>query len=88
MADVIEEIKKIAKTGKLYFGREETIKNLKLGKVSKVYVTTNCPEGVKADIAYYAELSGATVVQLAIPNDELGTICRKPFVISVLSVPK
>jgi len=28
------------------------------------------------------------VVQLSIPNDELGTICRKPFVISVLSVPK
>jgi len=88
MADVIEEIKKIVKTGKAFLGTEETIKNLKLGKVAKVYMTSNCPEGVKADIAYYAELAVAEVVQLAIPNDELGTVCRKPFVISVLSVPK
>lgn len=88
MADVIEEIKKIAKAGKAVFGSEETLKALKLGKVGKVFVTSNCPEDVKADIAYYAELSGAEVANLAIPNDELGTICRKPFVISVLSVLK
>ncbi len=88
MADVIEDLKKLVKTKKVVFGREETVKGLKLGKLGKVYMTVNCPEDLKADIAYYAELSGAEIVQLSIPNDELGTICRKPFVISVLSVPK
>lgn len=88
MADAIEEVKKIAKAGKAIFGREETLKALKLGKVGKVYVTVNCPEDVKADIVYYAELSGAEVINLSIPNDEMGTICRRPFVISVLSVLK
>ena len=88
MADVIEDIKKLVKAGKAIVGSEETIKNLKLSKLSKVYLSANCPEEVKANVHYYAELSGAEVVQLVIPNDELGTICRKPFVISVLSVPK
>ncbi len=88
MADGIEDIKKLIKAGKAIVGREETIKSLKLSKLSKVYLAANCPEGVKADVHYYAGLSGAEVVQLMIPNDELGTICRKPFVISVLSVPK
>ena len=88
MANIIEEIKKIAKTGKVIFGREETLKNLKRGTLKKVYLSSNCPQELKQDIAYYAELSATEVVQLPIPNDELGTMCRKPFVISVMSVPK
>jgi large subunit ribosomal protein L30e len=88
MADIIDEVKKVVKAGKVVLGKEETIKGLKLGRLGKVYLTSNCPEELKADVAYYAELAAAEVVQLAIPNDELGTICRKPFVISVMGVPK
>lgn len=89
MATAIEEIKTALKTkGKVVIGTARTIKNLKLGRLEKVFLTSNCPKSVKEDIKYYAKLSNAKVVQLKQPNDELGIICRKPFAISVLSITK
>jgi len=84
----IEEIKQIVKEEKAVIGTKEVIKNLKLGKIKKVFVTSNCPDKVKEDIKYYSKLSGAEVVQLEQPNDELGTICKKPFSISILGLLK
>jgi large subunit ribosomal protein L30e len=88
MVSVVDEIKSLIKEGKCVIGTEQTIKNLKLGKTSKVFVTSNCPDQVKDDVKYYSELSATEVVELDIPNDELGVICRKPFAISLLSVKK
>ncbi len=88
MADVIDEIRKIIKDQKAVVGTKEVIKNLKLGKITKVYVTTNCPEDVKEDIMHYADISKAEVVQLKQPNDELGVLCKKPYSISVLGLVK
>lgn len=86
--DVTAEIKKMLKSKKLVIGTEKTIKNLKKGKASKVYVTTNCPKSIKEDIKHYAKLNKADLIELKIPNDDLGVICKKQFSISVLSVSK
>ena len=88
MAEAISEIRKMIKEGKAAIGTNEVMKKLKLGKISKVYVTRNCPSKVKKDVTYYAELAGADVVQLKQPNDELGVLCKKPFAISVLGLVK
>ena len=64
------------------------MKNLKLGKVSKVLLASNCPDDVKETVERYAKMAGADVEQLDVPNDELGIICRKHFFISVMSVKK
>ena len=85
---MIEEIRKIVKEGKAVIGTKEVLSQLKLGKISKVYVTANCPEKIKKDIEHYAGLSDAKIVQLDQPNDELGVVCKKPFSISVLGLAK
>ncbi|MBW3003821.1 50S ribosomal protein L30e [Candidatus Woesearchaeota archaeon] len=82
----IEDVKNALKAGKAVLGTERTIKQLKLGKLSKVFVTSNCPEDIKSDIQHYAKLANIEVVQLKQPNDELGTLCKKPFAISVISI--
>ena len=82
------EIKKILKSGNVLLGTERTVKGLRLGKVEKVLVSSNCPARVEKDINYYAGLSGAETHKLEYPNDELGVICKKPFSISVLAVVK
>jgi len=86
--DVTAEIKKMLKSKKLVIGTEKTLKNLKKGKAAKVFVTSNCPKSIKDDLKDYADLSKAEIVELDIPNDELGVICKKQFSISVLSVSK
>jgi large subunit ribosomal protein L30e len=84
----IEEIKKNLKTDKLIMGTEETIKNLKLGKVKKVFLASNCEHSIVRDISHYTKIGNVDLTTLEIPNDELGVICRKPFSISVLCLMK
>ena len=88
MINPISEIKKALKNKKVIIGTERTLKNLKLGKISKIFLTSNCSEDIKKDIKYYSKLAKVEVVQLKQPNDELGALCKKPFSISVLSVVK
>ena len=65
-----------------------TIKGLRSGKISEVFLSSNCPESVREDISRYAEMADAKVSELSQSNEELGAICRKPFLISVISLKK
>ena len=85
---VVDEIKAIVKEGKAVIGTGQVFQQMKLGKIAKVFVTVNCPDGVKEDIRTYAQLGDVEVVQLKQPNDELGVLCKKPFSISVLGLRK
>ena len=82
----IRDLKNYLKTDKVVLGTEKTVKLLKSGAAEKVFLSSNCPEDVKKDIEYYAKLSGAVLVYLNQPNDELGTLCKKPYSVSVLSI--
>lgn len=83
-----EDFKKLVKEGKAYLGTEQTVKFLKQGALKKVYLSSNCPATVKIDIKKYAELAHTDVEELAVPNEELGVMCKKTFSISVLGVKK
>lgn len=82
------EIKKMLKAGNVIIGTERAIKNIRLGRVQKVLVSSNCPANVERDISYYASLGNAEFQKLDYPNDELSVICKKPFSISVLALLK
>lgn len=84
----MEDIKKLMKEKKVFIGTDQTLRNLKLGKVSKVLLASNCAEEAVEAVERYANMSGVPVEKLNIPNDELGIICRKHFFISVMSVKK
>lgn len=84
----INEIRKLLKQKNIIVGKERTLKNLKLGKIKKIYLSSNCSEELTKSIEHYSKLSKVAVVKLKYPNDELGVLCKKPFSISVLSVPK
>lgn len=83
-----EDIKKLVKENKAALGTNEVMKLLKLGKLSAVYVTSNCPGQVKEDIAHYAALAKVQVIEIPQANDELGVVCKKPYSISVLGAVK
>ena len=82
------EIKKLLKSNSLVIGTENTLKSLKLGKIDRVILSSNCPDKVAEDLGYYAGLSNAETVRVSYHNEELGVICKKPFSISVLSILK
>lgn len=82
------DIKKMMKAGNVVIGTEKTMKSLRLGRIQKVFLSSNCPQKIEKDINYYAGLVGAEALKLEYPNDELGVICKKPFSISVLALLK
>lgn len=84
----VDDIKKAIEKEKVIFGTERVLKGLKKGEIDTVYVTVNAPDEVKEDVAHYSGLSGAKVVDMKQPNDELGALCKKPFSISVLGISK
>jgi len=84
----VTEIKSLLKTKKVIIGTEKTMKNLLLGKIERIFLSSNCPENIREDIEYYSKLKIFGVIELKYPNDELGAICKKPFPISVLGVLK
>lgn len=67
--------------GKATVGTQNTLRQLRKGKLAKVYVTANCPNEIRETIQRQAQ---AEIVNLDIPNRELGTLCKKPFSINLL----
>jgi len=84
---VVDEIKSYQKE-KIIIGSKRTIKYLKLGKISKVYLAKNVPKELLEDISYYARLSNVVVEQTDLSNAELGILLKKPFKISVIGILK
>ena len=84
----LNEIKKLLDTGKLKFGADQALKLLRKGKAAKVWLSKNVDAGSLADIKHYAGLDKIEIVDLSQSNEELGTLCRKPFAISVISTAK
>ncbi len=80
----VEEIKKLLKSNKLVLGTERTLKELRQGNISKIYISKNIPKKIRAEIMNYSKLSDIGVVNLKYTNEYIGEICKKPFSVSVL----
>ncbi len=81
----IADLRKALKSEKLFFGAREAIKNLKRGKLKKIFLAENCPENIRNDIEYLGKLAKVEVIKLKQPNDELALICKKRVPVSVIS---
>ncbi|HLC74762.1 MAG TPA: ribosomal L7Ae/L30e/S12e/Gadd45 family protein [Candidatus Nanoarchaeia archaeon] len=84
--DNIAEVKQAIKEGNAVIGLQRTLKLLKQKKIKKIFLASNTAKLTKEDIAHYSKLANVTVADLELKNEDLGTICKKPFSISVISV--
>jgi large subunit ribosomal protein L30e len=82
------EIKKLIKSKDVVIGTERTIKNLKLGRVDKIIVSSNCAQNIVEGLNRYGGLGKVEAIKVDYQNEELGVICKKSFSISVLSILK
>ncbi len=83
-----EDIKKLLTSQKILFGKDEVLKNIRKGLITKVFVASNCPEDVMKDLSKYSKLSGFEVLDTKVPNDDLGSVCKKPFSIAIIGLLK
>ncbi len=84
----ITEIKGAIPQGRLVLGTERTLKELKQGKLEKVFLSANVPKDIISDIEHYSKLTETTVEELNVPNEELGILVKKPFSVSIIGLTK
>ena len=78
------ELKKALKEKDLVMGSRKIIGKLKNDKIKKVFISDNCREDVVRDVEYYSKIYKVEIYRIKKSNQELGTMCKKPFAISVL----
>ena len=80
------EIRKLLGSDRLIIGTDRCMKLLREGQLQKVMLASNCKSEIADDVKHYSQASGAEVITLDVPNEELGVYCKKPFNISVLGI--
>ncbi|MFH1456133.1 MAG: ribosomal L7Ae/L30e/S12e/Gadd45 family protein [archaeon] len=80
-----DELKTALKEKNIIFGLKQTLKNMKKGDVKTVLLASNCSQEAKKEIEYLAKLKSVKVVKLELASDEVGMICKKQYIVSVLS---
>lgn len=82
----MKEIRENLETGKLLLGRDETIKSLKNKSLQKVFISKNVDEETKESLEYYADLAKVEIVNTNLNSLDLGTLCKKPFSVSMIGL--
>lgn len=82
------DIKEALKENKLLIGTKRTVKALRKEELAEVFLASNCPEILEDDVNHFASFDGVPVEKLTITCDELGVLCKKPFLVSVVGILK
>jgi large subunit ribosomal protein L30e len=80
----LQDLRKALEDGKVIFGLDRTMKGLKSSKIKNIVIASNCPKDVKEDLVYNAKIANANIHDIEKTNEEIGTVCKKPFSILVL----
>lgn len=84
--DAVSEVKLAMKEGTAIIGFQRTMKLLRKNKIKKVFFASNTAKRTKEDIMHYSSIAQVPVEQLKLTNEDVGTMCKKPFSISVIGV--
>lgn len=82
----MDELKLGVKEGNLIIGTKRTLKAIRSGEVSKVFVASNCPAVLVEDVEHYCTMTEIPVEKLTVDCAELGNVCKKPFFVSVVGI--
>jgi ribosomal protein L30E len=76
------KLKEVLKTGKYFIGTDMTVKKLKKGEVTMVFLSNNCPQDIKNQVTGY---TGVDVFELKEDSRDLALLCKKQFFVNVIS---
>ncbi|MFH1650192.1 MAG: ribosomal L7Ae/L30e/S12e/Gadd45 family protein [Candidatus Woesearchaeota archaeon] len=82
------DIKKLAQAGQLIIGKDRTLKTLREGGLQAVILAQNAPPLVRTEVMHLSAIANVPVHPVPQTNQELGTLCRKGYAVSVLGHKK
>jgi len=79
-------IRLAVETGKVTFGARRGIKESMLAKSKLFVLASNAPKEIKKNLEQYSGVSGVPIINFEGTSLELGSVCGRPYPVSVLSV--
>jgi len=86
MSSIDQELRLALSTGKVQLGSKAAVRELRRGRAKLAIVSSNCPREVKEVIDNYGKLSEIPVMEHPKDSVDLGTLCGKPFPVSVMVI--
>ncbi|MFH1221909.1 MAG: 50S ribosomal protein L30e [Candidatus Micrarchaeota archaeon] len=84
---LVSAIRLAVESGKVEFGARTGLFESMFGKTAKLFiVAANTPAAYNNNVAYFAKKASIPVIAFPGSTMELGSVCGKPFPVSVLSV--
>lgn len=81
-----KEIRRAVDTGTIQFGYKSTERNVLKGNGKLVILSANAPKQAVEKTRHFAKVSEIPVFDFNGTAKELGSVCGKPFVVSVMLV--
>lgn len=73
-------------TGKVELGTRKGIKNMLTGKAKLFVIANNIPLVVRELVLKYSQSSEIPILEFDVSSMNLGSVCGKPFSVSILSI--
>jgi large subunit ribosomal protein L30e len=86
MADLQKSISLAVKTGKVTFGYKETLEAVRGGKAKLIIAARNLPAEKRRELQSFSKISDTPLLQYEGSSISLGTVCGKPFTVSIMAV--
>lgn len=84
--NLVKTVRNAVDTDNVILGTKETLSAVLNGKVKFVVVASNCDAESRDDLKKYTELSGVELHEFDGTSIDLGEVCGKPFVVSMLGI--
>ena len=84
--DIQKSIRMAVDTGKVLLGKNESFRSINTGKSKLIILAGNAPIDVRVGVKKRAKLSNISVYEYEGTSIELGSLCGKPYPISVMSI--
>ncbi len=85
MREIRKELRAALEKGKVVIGTKESLKAAESGKVKTLVYSANCPPALRERLKTVAAAQKIEVEQFDGNSVELGTMCGKPFAVSILA---
>ena len=86
--DINKEIRRAVDTGKVLFGVKETEKSVLKGDAGLIVISGNIPVQLKERTTQLCKVGIVSILEFEGTGLALGSVCGKPFVVSVLCIEK
>jgi large subunit ribosomal protein L30e len=84
--NLVKIVRSAVDSNNVVLGTKETLKKIMVGKVKFVVVASNCEKSSREDLDRYSKMSGTEVKEFEGSSVELGEVCGKPYVVSMLGI--